>query len=100
MVANKLQLDENKTHIVLVGAPRANSGVSDLVHVQIYGNPSTSVKNLGVFFYKHLNMEAHVKSLCRSCMLYLRNISTVRRLLSRKIAEQLDNAFVTSILDY
>ena len=97
MVANKLQLDENKTHIVLVGAPRANS---DLVHVQMYGNPSTSVKNLGVFFYKHLNMEAHVKSLCRSCMFYLRNISHIRRLLSRKIAEQLNNAFVTSILDY
>ena len=103
MVANKLQLNEDKTQIVLVSATRANSGVSDLVHVQIDGHPipfSTSVKNLGVIFYKQLNMEAHVKSLCRSCMFHLRNISNIRRLLSHKIAEQLIHAFVTSRLDY
>ena len=73
MVANKLQLNGDKTQIVLVSAPRANSGVSDLVHVQIDGHPipfSTSVKNLGVIFDKQLNMEAHVKSLCRSCMFH------------------------------
>ena len=103
MVANKLQLNGDKTQIVLVSAPRANYGVSDLVHVQIDGHPipfSTSVKNLGVIFYKQLNMEAHVKSLCRSCMFHLRNISNIRRLLSHKIAEQLIHAFVTSRLDY
>ena len=103
MVANKLQLNGDKTQIVLVSAPRANSGVSDLVHVQIDGHPipfSTSVKNLGVIFDKQLNMEAHVKSLCRSCMFHLRNISNIRRLLSHKIAEQLIHAFVTSRLDY
>ena len=33
MVANKLQLNGDKTQIVLESAPRANSGVSDLVHV-------------------------------------------------------------------
>ena len=103
MVANKLQLNGDKTQIVLVSAPRANSGVSDLVHVQIDGHPipfSTSVKNLGVIFDKQLNMEAHVKSLCRSCMFHLRNISNIRRLLSHKIAEQLIHAFVTFRLDY
>ena len=55
MVANKLQLNGDKTQIVLVSAPRAISGVSDLVHVQIDGHPipfSTSVKNLGVIFDK------------------------------------------------
>ena len=86
-----------------MSAPRANSGVSDLVHVQIDGHPipfSTSVKNIGVIFDKQLNMEAHVKSLCRSCMFHLRNISNIRRLLSHKIAEQLIHAFVTSRLDY
>ena len=102
MVANKLQLNGDKTQIVLVSAPRANSGVSDLVHVQMCGHPipfSTSVKNLGVIFYKHLNMETHVKSLCRSCRFHLRNIPNIRRLLYQKIAEQLIHAFVTSILD-
>ena len=87
MLANKLQLNGDKTQIVLVSAPRANSGVSDLVHVQIDGHPipfSTSVKNLGEIFDKQLNMEAHVKSLCRSCMFHLRNISNIRRLLSHK----------------
>ena len=103
MVANKLQLNGDKTQIVLVSAPRANSEVSDLVHVQIDGHPipfSTSVKNLGIIFDKQLNMEAHVKSLCRSCMFHLRNISNIRRLLPHKIAEQLIHAFVTSRLDY
>ena len=103
IVANKLQLNGDKTQIVLVSAPRANSGVSDLVHVQIDGHPipiSTPGENLGVIFDKQLNMEAHVKSLCRSCMFYLRNISNIRRLLSYKIEEQLIHAFVTSRLDY
>ena len=103
MVENKLQLNGDKTQIVLVSAPRANSGVSDLVHVQIDGHPipfSTSVKNLGVIFDKQLNMEAHVKFLCRSCMFHLKNISNIRHLLSHKIAEQLIHAFVTSRLDY
>ena len=103
LVSNILQLNGDKTQIVLVRAPRANSGVSDLVHVQIDGHPipfSTSVKNVGVIFDKQLNMEAHVKSLCRSCMFHLRNISNIRRLLSHKIADQLIQAFVTSRLDY
>ena len=85
MVANYLQLNGDKTQIVLLNAPRANSGDSDLVHVQIDGHPIpfiTSVKNLGVIFDKQLNMEAHVKFLCRSCMFHLRNISNIRRLLS------------------
>ena len=43
MVANKLQLNGDKTQIVLVSAPRANSGFSDLVHVQIDGHPIPSV---------------------------------------------------------
>ena len=69
MVANKLQLNGDKTQIVLVSDPSANSGISDLVHFQIDGHPipfSTSVKNLGVIFDKHLNMEAHAQSLCCS----------------------------------
>ena len=91
----------HKTQIVLVSDPRANSGVSDLVHVQIDGHPipfSTSVKNLAVIFYKHLNMEAHIRFMCRSCMFHLRNISNIRCSLSHKIAEQLILAFVTSRL--
>ena len=65
MVVNKLQLNRDKTQIVLLSAPRANSGVSDLAHVEIDGHAipfSTSLKNLGVIFYKHLKMEAHVKA--------------------------------------
>ena len=59
MVANKLQLNGDETQIVLVSAPRANSGVSDLVHVQINGHPipsSTSVKNLNInnSIWKHM----------------------------------------------
>ena len=73
MVANKLQLNGDKTQIVLVSAPRANSGVFDLVHVQIYWHPipySTSVKNLGVFFI-NISIWKHMLSLCvvRSCFI-------------------------------
>ena len=63
-----------------------------MVHVQIDGHPisfGTSVKNPGVIFDKQLNIEAHVKSLCRSCMFHLRNISNIRRLLSHKLQNNL-----------
>ena len=80
-----------------MSAPRANSVVSMMGTAYHSG---TSVKNLSLIFDKNLNMEVHVKYLCRSCMFHLRNISNIRRLLSHKIAEQLIHACVTSRLDY
>ena len=73
LVSNILQLNGDKTQIVLVRAPRANSGVSDLVHVQIDGHPipfSTSVKNVGVIFDNN-SIWKHMLSLCvvRACFI-------------------------------
>ena len=70
MVENKLQLNGDKTLIVLVSAPRANSGVSDLVHVQIDGHSiplSTSVKKILL----NNSIWKHMLSLCvvRACFI-------------------------------
>ena len=49
---------------------------------------------------KHLSMEEHVKSICKSSQFHLYNIGRIRRFLTRESTEQLIHAFITSKLDY
>ena len=103
MVKNKLQLNSDKTLVLLFGSPRQGSSSCSVEHVLIDGHPipiSVTAKNLGVIFDEHLNMNNHIKAICRGCMFQLRNISRIRRLLPMKTAEQLIHAFVMSKLDY
>ena len=60
----------------------------------------TSATNLGVTFYEILSFEEHVKQVCRSSFFHLRNISRIRKYLTRNSVEVLIHAFVTSKLDY
>jgi len=94
MLVNKLQLNGDTT---------VRTETYNVEHVLIDGHPiplSSTVKNLGVLFDEALDMEKHIKSVCRASMYHLKNIGSIRRLLSDKTAEQLVHAFVMSRLDY
>ena len=62
--------------------------------------PSNTIKDLGVWFDEHLNMQTHVNNICRSSFYYLYNIRKIRKYLTRQSAEILIHVFVTSRLDY
>ena len=51
-------------------------------------------------FDEHVNMDAHVKSICRSAHFHLRNISKIRSFLTESATVQLVHSLVTSRVDY
>ena len=61
---------------------------------------SSSARNLGVHITDDMNVELHIKNVCRSAYSELRRISTICHLLSVDSAKTLVSAFVLSRLDY
>ena len=61
---------------------------------------STSCRNLGVMFDKHAKMNVQINSICRSTHFHLRNIASIRPLLTDSAVAQLVHALITSRLDY
>ena len=62
--------------------------------------PTASARNLGVIFDSHLNLESHINNVCRSAYFHLRNIGSVRNMLSDDACSQLIYALVTVRIDY
>ena len=58
-------------------------------------NPSLSARNLGVIFDSHLNLESHMNTVCRSAYFHLRNIRSIRNILTDNACSQLIHPLVT-----
>ena len=100
MTINKLKLNTDKTELaVFYSKFRAKP---DLFSIKV-GNqiihPKKSLKNIGAIFDETVSMLPQVNSICKSAFFHLRNISRIRKYLSRTATERLIHAFVTSKLD-
>ena len=80
MTSNKLQINEDKTEVLLV----TNKRVVNLQHLSEFVNIndtcvkfSPSVGNLGVTFDSTLLLHQHVMNVCRVAYLELRRINSV-----------------------
>jgi hypothetical protein len=102
MSTNWLKFNDGKTEMILLGskhqlakmAPtKIRVGASEI-------EPSTSARNIGVIFDKHMSMKDHVMATCKAANYQLRNIGQIRKYLTNQAAEKLVHAFVTSKLDY
>ena len=62
--------------------------------------PSSVVRDLGVFLDSHLSMGSHVDRLVKTCMHQLRQLRALRHSLSTDAASILVHAFISSRLDY
>ena len=98
---NKLQLNEDKTELMLF------SNLSQLAQLppcptiaQSEVTFTDSVRNLGVIVDKNLSMKGHVSKVCQLCYLELRRIGSVRRYLSPEATKTLVTSFVLSRIDY
>ena len=58
------------------------------------------VKSLGVGFDEHMMFDSYVADKCKSSFYHLRNLSRIRKYLTRETAAIVVHAFVTSKLDY
>uniref|UniRef100_A0A3Q2ZSJ5 Reverse transcriptase domain-containing protein n=3 Tax=Kryptolebias marmoratus TaxID=37003 RepID=A0A3Q2ZSJ5_KRYMA len=102
MTANSLQLNSNKTDVILLGTPHQTQS-SNLSSISIFGLNipfSTTVTNLGVRIDSNLTFNSHIRHLSKVSFLHLKNIARLRPSLSQPDAERLIHAFISSRLDY
>ena len=106
MSEDKLKLNDDKTEFLLVGTRQqlAKVCIKDIKVDCVEISPSSSVRNLGVWFDSSLNISEHMTKLCASaffsCFFYLYNIRCIRKYLSKDSAETLVYAFISNRSDY
>ena len=96
-----MKVNEDKTEVLVLTLPHSKNKVVTS-SISVGSTPVTAtgvVRNLGVKFDEHLQMSAHVSSVCQSAYNQLRRISRIRRALTQEAAEILIHALVTSRLD-
>ena len=103
MTSNKLQMNEDKTEVLLVTAKR----VVNLQHLPEFVNVnstcikfSPSVRNLGITLDSTLSLHQHVMNVCQVAYLELRRINFIRNILSIDAVKTLDSSLVLSHFDY
>uniref|UniRef100_UPI000D3040EA uncharacterized protein LOC112434934 n=1 Tax=Maylandia zebra TaxID=106582 RepID=UPI000D3040EA len=101
MAANFLLLNSDKTEVIVLGPKNLRNMVSNQILTLdgITLASSNAVRNLGVIFDQDMSFNTHIKQICKTAFLHLRNISKVRNILSQSDAEELVHAFITSRLD-
>jgi hypothetical protein len=102
MVANKLQLNEDKTELIVLGSKIKLSQMGD-ISLNIGGQmikPTKSVRNLGVIFDAEMDMKQHISTVCKNAYFQLRKISQIRKFLTEDATKTLVQSAVMSRLDY
>ena len=103
MLKSKLKINDDKTEFLLISSSRLQAKLhrdQELTvgsqHIPI----SPLARNLGVVFDCNMRMDKHVTNVCKSANFHLRNIGSIRSVLSESAAAQLVHALITSRLDY
>ena len=100
---NMLQLNDNKTELMLVTSKR-NKHLHNLPASITIGNAQIpfkqSVKNLGLTLDCHLTMNAHISKIARTCNFELHRLASIRRFLTSIATASFVSAFVLSRSDY
>ena len=101
MKSNFLKLNDDKTEFLLFGSHQHLSKINT-TNICIGNSTIASAcqaRNLGAIFDSHMTMKSHISNVIRCSALQLRNISRIRKYLSRDATEQIIHSFVTSRLD-
>ena len=99
MSQNFLQLNANKTEILVIGPENIANSIRMSLG-SLASNVTDIAKNLGIFFDSHMNLEFHVNKVTQSCFYHLRNIKKIKPILTTQDLEKIIHAFVSSRLDY
>ena len=96
---NKLQLNEDKTEVLLVSTKCPDLPTS--MRVGQTDIPfARSARNLGVIFDNELSMEEQVNKVCQCAYFELRKISSIRKYLTTDATKTLVTSLVLSRLDF
>ena len=103
MIRDRLELNEDKTEVILIGTRQqhAKVNVTSIAVGDETIEAKPSVRNLGSWFDSQLRrMSTHISKVCGAAFYHLHNIGRIRKFLSPDHTKPLNNAFITSRIDY
>ena len=101
--SHHLLINPPKTEIILFGSPSFHENISLIglfTNDNICIRFSESIKHVGFYLDKHLDLHSQVNNLVSSCYFTLRHIASIRKYISTENCTQLVISYVTSKLDY
>ena len=102
--SRRLQLNPSKTEIIWFGSRSSLSKIEGIELALHVGNdviePTSCVRDLGVFLDCELSMKQHIGKVASACFYHLRRLRQVRRILGEAVVARLVSAFILSRLDY
>ena len=101
MDVNELKLNHDKTEIMLIYSKyhtRLPFSYFSIGNERL--TTTANARSLGVVVDDNMLFDAHVSDICRSSFNQLRNLSKIRKYLTRESSEIAVHAFITSKLDY
>ena len=103
MSTSKLKLNPDKTKFIIFGLKRQRDKLKACFSVDILGSPLCpveSVKNWGMWFDFDFSLSRHVRNVCKSCFVQLRNFRHVRWFFTHDASVFVVNALVSSWFGY
>ena len=95
-------LNDSKTELLLIGTSKQVNKLNfDGISVgSSVIKPSSNARNLGVLFDSNLNMEAHIKNVCKSSFHMIYNLRRIRKYFDEDSMKAVVHACIISKLDY
>ena len=101
MVFKESELNQDKTELLVIHSSYCSCpSLSCLRAGDVDVAPVKAAFNLGVVFDGTMSFNSRISDVCKSSFYHLRNISRIRKYLTRETTEMVVHAFLTSKLDY
>ena len=102
LLDNKLCCNSDKTELIIIGSREQlkKLHVSSIKVDNANISSGQTVRNLGIIFDNEMKMEKHINKMCQSLYYNIRNLSLIRKSLTKEDTKSLVNALVTPHLDY
>ena len=102
MIKNKLMINDTKTEFLIITSTILKKMYDD-IQLKVGNNiisSTANARNLGVIFDKCMDLDSHIGNVCKTTYFQLRNIGSIRNVLSDDACAQLIHALVTVRIDY
>ncbi len=100
---NGLMLNTKKTQCMFIGSRGMTSQIPQNIHLQVDDSkiiPSTSLKNLGVYFDAHLTFDTHMSKISSKIFGTIMYINRIKDNFSKKTRITVVQSLVLSIINY
>ena len=96
MTHHHLQLNDNKTEVLVITTPSSASkhSLTDVVIGDSILQPTAVARNIGVMFDSELSMKSQVSKLCKVAYFHLHRIRSIRDCLTQHATELLVHSLV------